>query len=553
VARTGGQAVAGTLARHGARRLFCVPGESVLPLLDALADGTGPRPVPCRHEGGAAFMAEAAGRLTGRPGVAVAARGPGLCNAAIAVHSALLDSTPLVLLAGLAPAGNTGRGAFQEIDAAALFGAVAKAVTVVDRADRLPEAVARAFHTAVSGRPGPVVVAAPHDVLAAPTDAVPADPVPAVRAHPDPRAMAALADRLRDAADPLLLLGGGGWDDAARAAVRDFAAAQDIPVAVGFRRHDLFPTAHPCFAGELGLAADPALVRRARAADPLIAVGTRLAAVTTQDHTVPGPPGDAPHLAHVHPVAETLGATHRPGLAVQADPAPFAEAAAALPAVVPSARAAARHDARADYETFADPEKAPEGASRALARAMRTLDAELPADAVVAVDAGNFAGWPQRYLTLGGPAPARRFLAPVSGAMGYGAPAGIAAALETPGRPVIAFCGDGGFLMNDGELATAVQENAAVVFVVVDNAQYGTIRLHQESLYPGRAVATGLTSPDFAALARAHGAAAWTVDAPGGLMTAMREALATAAPALVHLRLPRETLSVDTRLEDLAP
>ena len=544
---TGGDLVARALRAHGVSTIFCVPGESYLPLLDALFDHRDAITViAARHEHGAAVMAEATGKLTGQPGVCLVTRGPGACNAAIAVHTARQDSTPMLLLVGQVPRRHLGREAFQEVELVAMFWPLAKhAEQVLDTAD-LPAAMARAFHVAATGRPGPVVLALPEDVLAGHATARDVPPIAVTETPPDAGAMERLHRMLGDAARPLVVVGGSGWSDQARADLLAFAAAHDLPVACAFRRHDILDNRHPAFAGELGFGVDPALAARARAADLVLAIGTRLGDVPTLGYTLFEDQGPEQALIHVHPDPADLSRRRAAELTITASVTAFARAARALSPTSADTRAAWSAAARADCEANqAPPARAPEPD---LAAMMGCLDGLLPDDAIVTVDAGNFSGWPQRYLRFGG---GRRLLGAANGAMGYGVPAAVAAATAYPGRTVVACVGDGGFGMTGQELATAVAAGVAPVVLVFDNGMYGTIRMHQEKAYPDRVIATDLKNPDFAAIARATGAVAETVTTTDAFAPALRRALAAGRAALLHLKCNPEAITTRATLDQL--
>ena len=454
--RTGGQILVDALVAQGAGLAFCVPGESYLEVLDAAVDRPGLRLVTCRQEGGAAFMAEAYGKLTGRPGICMVTRGPGACNAAIGVHTAFQDSTPMILLVGQVARDQMEREAFQEIDYRRMFGNVAKWAAEIDSAARIPEFVARAWRAAISGRPGPVVLALPEDMLREGAEVADPGPVTPVQAHPGAADMDRLADLLARARRPLAIAGGSGWSDGSAALLRAFAEAWDLPVACSFRRQDLMHNASPCFAGDLGTGPNPALLERVRAADLILAVGTRLGEIATQGYTLLAPPKLRQTLAHVHADAGELGRVYQPDLAIHAAPGPFAAAAALLtpPAALPWA--GWREGARHDYQAWQVPQ--PWDGPLDLGRIMLWLRDRLPADAVVTNDAGNFSGWGHRFLRYGRPG---RQLGPTSGAMGYAVPSAVGAKIAEPHRMVLALVGDGGFLMTGQEIATAVHHGAA--------------------------------------------------------------------------------------------
>jgi len=529
--RTGGQVVVDQLVIHGVDLVFCVPGESYLAVLDALYDVRDRvRLINARHEAGAANMAEAYGKLTGRPGIAMVTRGPGACHAAIGVHTAQQDSTPMVMLVGQVERSSADREAFQEVDYRQMFGPLAKWVAQVDRAERVPEYLARAFHVATSGRPGPVVLALPEDLLFEAVTVADAAPYAAVQPAPAAADLARLRALLDAAERPVLLVGGSRWTDAACAQLQAFAEVWNLPVAASFRRMDLVDNASPVYAGDFGLAPVPSLPRRVREADLVIAVGTRLGDITTQSYSTLGAPGSRAALVHVYPDPDEIGRVFRPELGIAAGPTAFAAALGALrPATAPR-WAAWTQAARADY--VANLEPSPYDGPLDMGRALVELRASLPRDAIVALDAGNHTGWPMRYLSFGRPG---RLLGPVSGAMGYGVPTAVAASLIHPDRLVVGFVGDGGFLMSGQEIATAVQHGARPIIFLFNNASYGTIRMHQERDYPGRTIATELRNPDFTALARAYGAHGERVTRTEEVMPAFQRAVASGTAALIEL------------------
>ncbi len=542
--RTGARILVEALRIHGVDLAFCVAGESYIDILDALYDYRDEiRLVTCRHEASAANMAEAYGKLTCRPGVCLVTRGPGACHAAIALHTAHQDSTPLLLLVGQIPRGHQEREAFQEIDYRRMFGELAKWVAQIDQAERVPEMVHHALHVAVSGRPGPVVLALPEDMLAERSKVADCGPYRSVRPHPGREDMAALRRLLAAAERPLMLLGGSGWDDAACLEIAAFAKANGLPVCCGFRRHDLFDNTDSNFVGDVGIAPNPKLIRRIEEADLLLVVGARLGEVTTQGYTILGVPEPGRTLIHVHAAAEELGRVFRPTLAVHAGMPEFAAAAAALEPVDGGRWRAWTDAARRDYLENLAPQPY-EGAFDP-GQAMLYLRERLPPDAIVTVDAGNFSGWPQRFLQFRRPG---RLLGPTSGAMGYSVPAGVAASLVHPERMVLSFAGDGSFLMSAHELATALHHGAKPVILVFNNAMYGTIRMHQERLYPGRVIATDLTNPDFAALARAYGAHGERVERTEDFAAAFETAVAAERPAVLDLAIDPELITTRARL-----
>ena len=547
--RHAGALLAACLAAQGVERVFCIPGESFLAALDGFLD-TGVDVVVARQEGGAAMMAEATGKLTGAPGVAFVTRGPGATNASAGVHVAFQDSTPMVLFVGQVASDQRDREAFQEVDLRAMFGPLAKWAAEIDRADRIPEYVSRAFHVARTGRPGPVVLALPEDVLSGPTTGRPA---PAAT-EPSGRAaegdVDALIERLERAERPLVVVGGGGWTARAAEALGRFADALDLPVGAAFRRQDHLDNRHRCYVGQVGLGVDPALAARVREADAILALGARLGETTTSGYTLLASPVPAQDLLHVHPDPSELGRVYRPTLAVVARAAAVAEQLASRATRDGGGRRGRRRDddwlagARADHEAWQVPEPTP-GALR-MERVIGHLNETLPDDAIVANGAGNYAAWLHRYFRYRG---WRTQLAPTSGSMGYGLPAAIAAKLAHPEREVVCLAGDGCFQMTGQELATARERGAAVIALVADNGMYGTIRMHQQRAYPGRPSGTALANPDFAALARAHGGFGATVRNDAELAPAFAEARASGLPAVLHLVLDPAALSPRVRLK----
>jgi len=542
--RSGGQLVVDQLVIHGADLVFCVPGESYLPVLDALYDARDRiRLINARHEAGAANMAEAYGKLTGRPGVALVTRGPGACHAAIGVHTAAQDSTPMVLLVGQVERTSAEREAFQEVDYRQMFAPLAKWVAQIDRAERIPEYLARAFHVATSGRPGPVVVALPEDMLSDSVTVDDAEPYVALQPAPDAADIARLRALLEAAQRPLLVVGGARWTDAAAAQIQAFAEAWDVPAAAAFRRMDIIDNASPVYAGDFGLAPVPSLPTRMREADLVIAVCTRLAGLSTQHYTALEAPPPRPALVHIYPDADEIGRVYRPLLGIVAGPAGIAAALAGLRPEAPPRWSAWTRAAHADY--LANLEPSPYDGALDMGRALADLRGRLPRDAIITLDAGNHTGWPMRYLSFGRPG---RLLGPISGAMGYSAPAAVAASLAYRDRLVVGFVGDGGFLMSGQEIATAVQHGARPVLAVFNNASYGTIRMHQEREYPGRTIATELVNPDFAALARAYGAHGELVTKTAEFLPAFERAVASGRPAILELRTDPQRINTRTTL-----
>ncbi|MEO0643192.1 MAG: thiamine pyrophosphate-dependent enzyme, partial [Pseudomonadota bacterium] len=506
--KTAAQLLVDCLAEQGTDRIFTVPGESFLAVLDALHERSEIETVTCRQEGGAAFMACADGALSasecGRPGIAFVTRGPGATNASIGVHVAHQDSQPMILFVGDVARPMRDREGFQEVDFAAFFGPIAKWAARIDDPLRIPEYIARAFSVAISGRPGPVVLALPEDML---RDEVPAAlaPRPLVTRPAQavcPDAMQAMIAMIADAVSPIAIIGGAGWNAKAREHFQSFAERIGLPVATAFRRQDAIAPSSPVYAGNLGYGPNPRLVERVKAADLVLAVGARLGEATTDGYAFPTLDHPDQVLIHVHPDPDELGRVYRCDLALASSVDEFAEAVGLWEddAIIPFDAGAEAHREWEEWATHTPLRQAPALDMGACVTAMREA---LPADTIIANGAGNFAGWWHRYWRYDG-YPTQ--LAPTAGAMGYGLPAAIAAALRSPQRTVVAVAGDGDFLMNGQELATAAQHGANLLVLVVDNGAYGTIRMHQEREYPGRVSATRLVNPDFAALGAAFGA-----------------------------------------------
>ncbi|HEY4350625.1 MAG TPA: thiamine pyrophosphate-binding protein, partial [Paraburkholderia sp.] len=480
--RNGGKILVDALVRNGVDTVYCVPGESYLPVLDALHDAHGVRTIVTRHEGAASNMADAYGKLTGRPGICFVTRGPGATHASNGVHTAREDSTPMILFVGQIESGFIGRGGFQEVDYRQMFGGLAKWVTEIDSLERIPEIVAKAFSVALSGRPGPVVVALPEDVLFGTGTVSDAPAVRVTQAAPAADTMNELHALLAAAQRPLVVVGGTGWDDEASAAFKRFIVANNLPVAASFRRQDLFDNRDSHYVGQLGLGVSPKLAERAREADLLFVVGSRLAETTSSGYTVVQSPAPAQTLVHVHPDPQELGRTFQARLPINAGMREFAHALDKLQPVVAPWRAWTEA-ARADYVAHSTPQPNADIEGVDLGQVVAHLNEVLPDDAVIANGAGNYTVWVHRFYRYRRPATE---LAPTNGAMGYGFPAAIAAKLRNPARTVVAFAGDGCFMMYPQELATAMQFGAPLVVIVVNNSMLGTIRMHQEREYPGR-------------------------------------------------------------------
>jgi acetolactate synthase I/II/III large subunit len=544
--RNGAKILVDQLCVHGADTVFCVPGESYLAVLDALLDAKSIRLVSCRHEGGASMMADAYGKLTGRPGLCMVTRGPGATNASSGLLVAKQDSTPLILLIGQVAREVQEREAFQEIDYRRMLGQLAKWVAQIDDPRRVPEFLSRAYYTATSGRPGPVVLALPEDMLAEEATVADAQPYRPVETWPGTAALGTLRHMLAVATRPFLLLGGSAWDAAAVAGIEAFAQSNELAVGCVFRRQDRFDNAHPCYAGDVGIGVNPKLAQRIQEADVLMVLGARLGEMTTGGYTLIDIPTPQQRLVHIHPDPEELGRVYHPALAINASPREFARAVAALAPIEEPPWAAATAAAHADYVAWRKPSPSP--GEIQLGEIMLWLDAQLPPEVIFTNGAGNFATWVHRFHAY------RRFgsqLAPTSGSMGYGFPAAVAAKIVHPDRPVVCVAGDGDFLMTGQELATAVREKLAIIVLIVNNNMYGTIRMHQEREYPGRVIGTELHNPDFAALARAYGAFGEVVTRTADFAQAFAQAQAAGGPAILELRVDPEALTIRQSLSDI--
>jgi acetolactate synthase-1/2/3 large subunit len=543
--RTGGRLLVDQLAIHGAETVFGVPGESFLSVLDGLYDRQDAiRFIICRHEAAAANMAEAYGKLTGRPGVCMVTRGPGASHAAIGLHTAFQDSSPMILLIGQIDSSMREREAFQEVDYRRMFGQMAKWVAEIDHADRIPEFLNHAFALAASGRPGPVVLSLPEDMQLQEVAVPDARRYRPVQACPSAAGMAEFRERLAAARRPFMIVGGGTWSAEAKADIEAFATAWDLPTGASFRCQDYVSNDLPIYAGDVGIGPNPKLAQRVRDADLLIAAGTRLGESTTSGYTLLEIPVPLQDLIHIHPGVEELNRVYQPVLGINAGMGEFARAARALTPPSSSSWADWTAEARADYEAWQEGTRPPGDLD--MIEVVRHLRAVLPDDAIVTNGAGNASTWFHRFFRYRN---WRTQLAPTSGAMGYGVPAGIAAALLHPDRIVVSVSGDGCFLMAAQDLATAMHYGAKVIFLVVNNGMYGTIRMHQEREYPGRVSGTDLTNPDFAAYARAFGAHGEIVERTAQFAPALARALDSGTSAVIELRIdpealtPRQTMS----------
>lgn len=543
--RMGGRILADALVAQGIDHAFEVPGESFLDTLDGLYDVRQKlKLVTCRFEAGAVHMAEAYGKLTGRPAAAFVTRGPGACHAAIGIHVAMQDSTPLLLFVGQIPHGDAGRDAFQEIDYRQMFGSVAKWVVQIDQAKRIPELVAHAVDVATSGRPGPVVIALSEEMQKELAEVPDLPRIPVTPAHPDPAALLQLRAMLAKSRRPIAVLGGSCWNDAGRASIRDFLIGNDIPVTTGFRRQAHYDGTLDNFVGDLGVGSDPNLIAKVKEADLILAIGSRLGDAVTQGYTLLDMAGSVP-IIQVHPDGSEIGRVFRPALGIVAELNAFAEAMAAIEPVRPqwvrwteelrSLREAQR--AVPNYQ----------GALN-LGTCMRELEGLLTPDAIVTTDAGNFAGWATRFLNF---REDQRYIGPTNGAMGYSVPAAVGAKVTFPDRMVVSMVGDGGFMMTGQELATAFHHGVAPIVLVFNNQMYGTIRMHQERAYPHRVSGTALTNPDFAKYIEAFGGHGEVVTETGAFSPAFQRAVESGKPAVIELRMNPEQITTRQTIAQL--
>ncbi len=552
--RTAAEVLVDQLRIHGVEHVFCVPGESYLAAIDAFHDSDIAVTV-CRQEGGAAMMAEAVGKATGRPGVCFVTRGPGATNASPGIHIARQDSTPLVVFVGQVARDMTEREAFQELDYRAVFGSMTKWATEIDDPARVPEIVSRAFHAAANGRPGPVVVSLPEDMLTERIAVGDAPPFTPIETSPGAAEMAKFAELLAAARTPILILGGSRWSQEASNRVAHFAQKYALPVCTTFRRLHLFDALHSCYAGDLGIGPNPKLVERIKSADLVALIGGRMGELPSQSYTLFNIPRPQMTFVHVHPGAEELGRVYSPHLPIHATPTAFAAALEHLevPPPYPPPHAGEGREgtlrgqadaAHSDYLSWTEkPTEQPGGVN--LGAIMVWLRDNLPADAMLCNGAGNYAAWIHRFFRF------RRFgqhVAPTSGSMGYGVPAAVAMKRLYPERQIVCIAGDGDFLMNGQEFATAVQYGLPFIVVIADNGIYGTIRMHQEREYPGRIIATELRNPDFAAYARAFGGFGIGVERTADFPAAFKEAQASGKPAIIRLAIDPEAITPVTTL-----
>ncbi len=541
--QTGAQILVDSLITHGAKLAFGVPGESYLSVLDAMHDVEDKfKFVICRQEGGAANMADAYGKLTGEPGLCFVTRGPGASNAAVGLHTAFQDSTPMILFIGQIHSRYAERESFQEVDYRRMFGQMAKWVASIDHADRVQEMVSHAYHLATSGRPGPVVLALPEDMQDEEIGVKKAARYQRVAAHPGDADMHRLRDMLSKAKKPLVILGQAGWNKKGCEDFLAFATAYDLPVACSYRAQDMIDNRDRHYVGDVAVGLNPALAQRIQESDLLIAIGSRLGEWSTVNYTLLDIPRPKQPFVHVYPGAEELGRVYQADLLINSGMPEFAAAARKLPPLKPGWSEWTRA-ARADLDAWQRPVKVPGAVN--MSEIVGWLNQRLPPESIVTNGAGNFSLWVHRFYRYGG---FRTQLGPTSGAMGYGVPAGVGAKLVYPKRPVIAFAGDGDFLMTGQELATAAQYGAKVIFIVVNNGMYGTIRMHQERHFPARVSGTMLQNPDFAALARAYGLHGETVEATADFEAAFERAWSAKTAALIEVRVDPEAISPRTTL-----
>ncbi|WP_322997281.1 thiamine pyrophosphate-binding protein [Castellaniella sp.] len=545
--RLAGHILVDQLRLHGTDHVFCVPGESYLAVLDGLVDADIQVTV-CRQEGGAAMMAEAYGKLTGRPGICLVTRAPGATNAIPGIHIASQDSTPMILLVGQIQRSHRDREAFQEMDYSAVFGSQVKWAAEIDQAERIPEYLARAFHVAQSGRPGPVVLALPEDMLTETLAVADARPCQRTDSYPDPAQQQKFADLLAQAKRPLAILGGSGWDAESVQLFGDFARRHDIPVAVQFRRQMLCPTDHPNFIGDLGLGSSPQLLAAIRESDLILAVGGRLSEVPSQGYTLLGIPDPGQALVHVHPDINELNRVYQADAALACSPRSWVQTIQQMAATNTAERKQRCDSLHAQRQAWSDPSQISIPGPLQLGAVVSHLNATLPVDTIMTNGAGNFATWIHRFYQF------RAYgtqLAPTSGSMGYGLPAAVAAKRIFPTRTVVCFTGDGSFMMHGQEFSTAVQYGLPIVVIIIDNHMYGTIRMHQERHYPGRVSATNLHNPDFAAYARAFGGHGERVENTAEFAPALQRAMASGLPSIVHCILDPEAITPTTSLSRL--
>ena len=547
-ARTGGKVLIDALVNNRVDHVFCVPGESYLAALDAMYDAPEIDLHVTRNEAGAAYMADAYGKLTGRPGICFVTRGPGATNASPGLHVAFQDSTPMIVFIGQVARADADREAFQEIDYRRMFGPVTKWVAQIEDAARIPEYVNRAFTTAMSGRPGPVVLALPEDMLTDVVEVVDLPEAPHVVTQPGALDVQRALELLESAKRPLVVVGGGGWSEQARKDVEQFAEMWNVPVATSFRCQDYFDNNHANYVGDLGIGISPGLSTRMKEADVLLVIGARLGEMTTRNYSLVAIPNPQQQLIHVHSAAEELGSVYYPTIPIHSTPSAFASALAQSRPKGTVTWADRVHEARQEFLDWTAPTETPADRAVDPAALIHWLNEQLPDDAIICNGAGNYTGWIHRYYRY---RTFRSQLAPTNGAMGYGVPASVAAKLVHPDRTVVAVAGDGCFMMNGQELATAMQYDANIIVIVMNNSMLGTIRMHQERTYPNRVISTQLRNPDFVALAQSYGAHGELVTATEQFADAFTRAREAGRPALIEVRLDQEAISHNITLTAL--
>ncbi len=545
--KSGGHLLTKTLHAHGVDRIFCVAGESYLPVLDAVLDFPDIHVVTCRHESGATFMAESYAQLTGKTGVAMVTRAPGACNGSIGIHAAHQSSTPVLLFVGLINSMDRGREPFQDFDVPQMFGSLSKHACVIDNVERVADMVTHGLHLTQCGRPGPVVIGLPEEVLTNTAADTPVRPIPRAHITPSLVDMQGILQILSTAARPLILVGGSLWNDETCRALEGFAAAHNIPACASLRRQDIFNHTHKCYIGDVGFGPNPALIERVKTADVILSIGTRLDEITLQGYTLLRP---EQKLIHVYPSAEEFGKTGAnatPHLSIQSHTAPFIRALNDMDLPENTTWKTWCADGRKDYIDWTTmPEKSTSNWDGAdMTQVFRQLRDLLPDDAIVTSDAGNFSGWLHRYLRFGRPA---RAFAPVCGGMGYAVPTAVASAIAAPDKLTLGVCGDGGFMMTAQEIATAMHHGAAPIIMVCNNTIYGTIRMHQQRDYPNRPSATDLTNPDFVKLGESYGAFAARVTHADQFTDVWNAALKSGKAAIIEIAMDPRQMTTNTQL-----
>lgn len=546
--RSGGKILVDALKIHGVGKVFCVPGESYLDALNAFYDVQDSiQVVVCRQEGGAAFMAEAYGKLTGKPGICFVTRGPGATNASIGVHTAYQDSTPMILFIGQAARGVLGREAFQEVDFKQFFAPLCKWAEQVYDAKRLPEIISRAFQIAVSGRPGPVVISLPEDVLTDHVTTTDTNAYRFVNPAPNPEDIKKFVELLQNSQKPFVLLGGSSWTESSIEKIQQFCQKFHLPVGTSFRHQHLYPNQASNYAGDVGIGINPLLMKRIKESDLMIVIGDRLGEMTTNDYTLLTPPVPQQKLVHVYPSGEELNRVYQANLGIFSTAENFVSAISKLSLTFKNNMNESTAAANQEYKSYSKPDVTNAGNVQ-LAKIMGYMRKKLPDDAIVTNGAGNYAGWIHRFF------PFYRFrtqLAPANGAMGYGLPSAVAAKLIHPQRIVVSVNGDGCFLMNGQELATAVRYQLPMIILIINNGMYGTIRMHQEREYPGRVIGTDLFNPDFVALAKAYGAEGYLVQQTDEFFIAFDHALTANKPVLIEVKIDPEAISARASLSQI--